>query len=1029
MEKNLNILIIEDNTGDIILLQEYLNSNKLGEFSIFIANTLSQAKNRIKENNLDVILLDLNLPDSNGLQTFIEIEKIANETAIIILTEIDNNEIAVDAVNMGAQDFILKSNISDCFLNKSIKYSYNRQQLQNKANHFSRINKAIRNVNQLIIKEENSNSLLEKVTKCLVDTNGYHFVWIYLFEEKKNYYISINKEYHDLAAKFTKSVIDKHFTYCLNKTIKNNQLYVSSEEKENCIICPFYIEKKKEKTFIKTINYKKEQFGFIGVGLKEKYSIESAEQQMFREVVDDIAYALYSIKQKKQKEEYQQKLIEDEQHFCSLLNNPVNYAIYRLKAGKTPLEASITHVSPSITDIAGIKKDDIYNFNSWFYNIHPNDLDKIIAANEKGTKPPFEFDEFFKINHPTKGLRWLNIQSKGFSSEDNPNKILYANGIITDITEIKNAEIKVKQQNQEYQSLLEEFKWQNERLHELNAKTKKLLANNIIQKQEIQKNNIRLQALADIHLYKPDNIQDLLVFSLEQAIKITDSKTGYFYHYNEKKQLFIINPWSKNATNKHKTIDKKTTYNLKDSGIWGEAVRQRKPIIINDFSAPNHLKKGTPKGDVKLNNFLSIPIFADEKIVAVVGVANKKTDSNKSDIIQLTLLMNNVWKIHERHNLTEDLKKAKQKAEESDKLKSIFLANMSHEIRTPMNAIIGFTNLINNGAIEQEKQTRFLNIIDKSAKQLLKIIDDIIDISKIEANQLNISIAPFSPNELIKDVFLLFKNSKNIKKDVKLKIEFPDNSENTIIKSDSLRIKQIFINLINNALKFTIFGKIEFGYKIIENEIIFFVADTGIGIPKQKQEIIFERFRQVNEFSYHEGTGLGLAICKGIIDNLGGKIWINSEVNKGSTFYFSIKANKAQKQELVEKKDQTSLDLSGKTVFVVDDSDFSIAYLLELLQPTNANIFVLKDGVELMEELEIIIPDLILLDINMPRMTGFECIEQIIKQKIPVKVIAQTAYAMSNEKEMCINSGFDDYVSKPINEQELYTKIKKALKI
>ena len=1029
MKKKLNILIIEDNQNYILLLQEYLSDNKLGIFNVFTVNNFKQAKNKIEENNLDVILLDLNLADSRGLQTFTEVKKIAEHIAIIILTGIENNDLAEQAVSLGAQDFITKSNLNSFNLTKSIKFSFNRQQFQNKEKHLHRLNKAIRNVNQLIVKEDNSASLLEKISKTLVHTNGYKFVWVYLFEKETSFYTSINDNYTEFVHNFFESIKSKNYTSCLKKTLQNNQLVISSEEEEMCLNCPFFIEGKKETTFTKTINFKKEILGFIGVGVKEEFSKDLEEKQMFKEVVDDVAYALHSIKQKKQKEEYQQKLIEEEQHFLSLLNNPVNYAIFRLKAGKALSDTIVTHISPSLTEIMGIKKEEVYLFNSWFKNIDTNDLERILTANEKAIKPPFEFDEIFRINHPKNGLRWLNLQSKGFAKAESPDNIWYANGIITDITEIKDAEIKVKQQNQEYLALLEEFKSQNERLHELNDKTEKLLANNIIQKQKIQRNNNRLQALAKINLYKPKNIQDFLDFSLKQAIKLTESKIGYFYHYDEKKQQFTLNSWAKNVMNECKVRDKQYIYNLKETGIWGEAVRQRKPIIVNDFTAPNPLKKGYPGGHIELTNFLTIPIFDDEKIVAVVGVANKQINYDKTDVLQLQLLMDNVWKILDRHKLLEEIKEAKQKAEESDKLKTIFLANMSHEIRTPMNAIIGFSDLLNNGTVEQKKQSHFLNIIDKSAKQLLKIINDIIDISKIEANQLTISKDSFSPNELIKEVFVMFENSENIKKDVNLKIKFPENSTNPIIQSDSFRIKQVLINLVTNALKFTNFGKVEIGYKISDSEIVFYVADTGIGIPKDKQDIIFDRFRQVNEFSYHEGTGLGLAICKGIVKNLGGKIWIKSEFEKGSTFYFSIAKNELQEQKKPEHIEISSLDLSGKTVFVVDDSDFSVAYLLELLQPTNANIFVLKDGVELMEELEVIIPDLILLDINMPRMTGFECIEQIIEQKIPVKVIAQTAYAMSNEKEMCMNAGFDDYVSKPINEQELFSKIKTVLKI
>ncbi|MBN2891407.1 MAG: response regulator [Bacteroidales bacterium] len=1033
MIQNLKILIVEDNPGDAVLIGECLDAYNTVSYDTSYVENLSDALNILKKEDFDVILLDLNLPDSNGFETFEKINEVVSEIAIIVLTGLDDNIIGQEAVNKGAQDFVVKSKLNDCLINKSIYYSYQRKQNINKEKHLYRVLKAVRAVNQLIVTEDDKIELVEKVIKKLVDTNGYYFSWIYLFEEQRGFNYNINKDAGKYANIFFDSINSNNLPHCIAKANQTNQLVISSDIIKECEKCEFFDKENDKDFYLQTLKYKDKIYGYLGVGLDKKYSSDVEEQEMFNEVANDISFALNSIEQKQKNAQYQKEILESELHYESLLNNPVNYAIYRLREGGEPFNSIVTHVSPSLSDILGLPKEDLYNFQKWFLNIHPNDHPRIIEAILKVAQPPFEFDEIFRYNHPEKGLVWLQAQAKGLPFQNNPEKIEYSNGIITDVTELKEAEIKLLEQNQENESLLEEFKAQNEHLYDLNESTEKLLATNILQKETILRNNERLESLVKISSYQIQNTQELFDFALAEAIKLTDSEIGSIYKYEEIKKQFTHISFSEAVMENCIMSEIKKEISLEKSGLWGDVIYQNKHILVNNYDEYKNGKKGLPGGHTKLSRFLAIPVFIENEIVAVVGVANKESDYNQTDVLQLSLLMDNVWKITERQKLIENLELAKKQAEESDKLKTVFLANMSHEIRTPMNAILGFSVLLKKNNLEKPKQERYLEIIHKSSNQLLKIIDDIIDISKIDANQINITIEPCSPLELVKDVKSVFFHIKEYSenKNVELILDRITN-ETIFIESDPNRLKQVISNLISNAYRYTEYGKIIFGYTLNSDDIVFFVKDTGIGIPKEKQEVIFERFRQVDEFSYHEGTGLGLTISKALVELLGGKIWLESEPNKGTVFYFSIPLSKTgEKPKVVEKQQEEMdvLDLSGKNIFLAEDSDFAVAYLIELLAETHANVFVMNDGEELMFELKDFIPDLILLDINMPKKTGLECLQEIKQRKIKVKILAQTAYAMSNEKELLIEAGADEYISKPIDSTELFVKIKKLLEL
>jgi signal transduction histidine kinase/CheY-like chemotaxis protein len=382
----------------------------------------------------------------------------------------------------------------------------------------------------------------------------------------------------------------------------------------------------------------------------------------------------------------------------------------------------------------------------------------------------------------------------------------------------------------------------------------------------------------------------------------------------------------------------------------------------------------------------------------------------------------------------EELIKAKVKAEESDKLKSIFLANMSHEIRTPMNAIIGFSTFLGEQNIDESEKAHYIEIIRSSSNRLLQIINDIIDLSKLEAKQLTINNSECSLSEIFINSTESFRKSELLlkKPGIELILKFPAAYKKIKFLSDCIRVQQVLDNLLTNAIKYTEQGEVETGCSIRSEDgkevIEIYVKDTGLGISREMSNLVFERFRQVEEERFHEGAGLGLSISKGIVDLLGGKIWFVSEINAGSTFYFTIPYIIPEATPVKAAKTREVLTrLSGKNIIIAEDDYNSFRYLQLLLSGQNSNIMHAENGRVLMNMVQNSLPDLILLDINMPIMSGFEFLSEMQSAGLNTKIIAQTAYAMPDEKERCLHAGCQGYISKPISRTELFNVIDAVL--
>ncbi len=405
---------------------------------------------------------------------------------------------------------------------------------------------------------------------------------------------------------------------------------------------------------------------------------------------------------------------------------------------------------------------------------------------------------------------------------------------------------------------------------------------------------------------------------------------------------------------------------------------------------------------------------------------SRKLDNEKVLVLEAN---KNLEKIVEER--TKELVKAKEHAEESDRLKSAFLANMSHEIRTPMNGILGFAGLLKEPDLTGEMQQEYIKIIEKSGDRMLNIINNIIDISKIEANLIDVDIKDSNLNEKMEFIYNFFKPQVE-EKGMRLLCNNTLSAKEAIIRTDNEKVYSILTNLVKNAIKYSKEGTIEFGYIKKDTTLEFYVKDSGIGIPKGRQEAIFERFVQADtaDIMAQQGAGLGLSISKAYVELLGGKIWVESKVGIGSTFYFTLPYN-AEPEEMnnfgVGSNNRGKMvQIKKLKILIAEDDENSEKLMSLIVKELCRELLKVRTGKEAIEVCRTNSDtDLILMDIQMPEMDGYEATRQIRQFNKDVIIIAQTAYGLSGDREKAIEAGCNDYITKPIKKAELLSIISK----
>ena len=374
------------------------------------------------------------------------------------------------------------------------------------------------------------------------------------------------------------------------------------------------------------------------------------------------------------------------------------------------------------------------------------------------------------------------------------------------------------------------------------------------------------------------------------------------------------------------------------------------------------------------------------------------------------------------------IRNAERKAIDSDRLKTAFLQNISHEIRTPMNSIVGFSQLLQDKTITETDENEYLEMISKSSDQLLNIVNEVLDISLIETGNISINKKRVRLNSLLDEIYQSHKSQ--IKNNIEFTLTKGLSDPLSTILTDEIKVAQILNNLISNAIKFTDKGQIKFGYSLANKELIFFIVDTGIGIDSEFHDKIFERFLKVDKenIRLYDGVGLGLAICKGNVDLLKGRIWLESRPGEGSSFFFTIPYEQIEEEVPLEKKNFNSSYLNDLSILIAEDDEINYLYIKEIFRGTGAEILHAvngKEAVEICRSNNKI--DILLIDIKMPVMNGYEAIKQIREIRPRLPIIAQTAFALSNEMLKAFNAGSNDYISKPFKKDQLLALVIKHL--
>jgi PAS domain S-box-containing protein len=446
--------------------------------------------------------------------------------------------------------------------------------------------------------------------------------------------------------------------------------------------------------------------------------------------------------------------------------------------------------------------------------------------------------------------------------------------------------------------------------------------------------------------------------------------------------------------------------------------------------------------------WLGVPLLENKRIFGVLVVQNYENRNayKEKDKVMLEFIAQEISLAILRKKAERDLIAALWKAEESDRLKSAFLNNLSHEIRTPMNGILGFSDLLKEPGLSGDQQQEYIRIIEMSGARMLNIINDIVDISKIEAGIYTLNISETNVNRKIENIYQFFKREIGIK-GVQLSFKNGLSYEDATIFTDSEKLDAILSNLVKNAVKYTDSGSIEFGYSLVETlhatslpatspHLHFFVKDTGIGIAGPRQEAVFERFIQadISDTKAYQGAGLGLSISKAFVEMLGGTIWLESEENKGTTVFFTIPYNPPLREKAVNPANfsemtDIGIDKSAELkILIVEDDLYSELYLYNSLKKFSSKIRSVKTGSKAVETCREEDIDLVLMDIKLPDINGYEATRQIRQFNQKVVIIAQTAHVLLWDREKAILAGCNDYISKPISQKELIALIHKYAK-
>ncbi|MDC0336364.1 ATP-binding protein [Pseudodesulfovibrio sp.] len=559
--------------------------------------------------------------------------------------------------------------------------------------------------------------------------------------------------------------------------------------------------------------------------------------------------------------------------------------------------------------------------------------------------------------------------------------------------------------------------------------------------EEQKLNEQRFKALYELSQMIDESEQDILDYALDEAVRMTKSSIGYIYLMSDDETELILHSWSRDVMQDCKVTKFQTVYQVKDTGLWGDAVRLRKPVITNDY--PNYSKKrGQPEGHVPIQRHMNLPIFDDDHIVLLAGVGNKDDDYDTSDVVQLSLIMEGTWRIIQRKRMEKDLIKARLAAETANEVKSQFLANMSHELRTPLNGIMGMTQILLSTDISPD-QEEYLSLSLAATRHLTRVLTDLLALSSIESGGIALNSANFNLRETVETLVKPLTLQAADKALIMTTTIAPDIPSE--VRGDASKLRQILINLLFNAIKFTDSGEISLNVSLVGSECVsdiercevrFSVSDTGIGIPLEQQESIFESFTLGENYmtKQYGGSGLGLSISRQLAEMMDGRIEVESAHGKGSTFSFTMPIFLPSKDSYISTSELQAKPKNDSTlnILLAEDEQVNSIMASRLLRKAGHSVTIVGNGQQAIEALATNQFDLILMDVQMPVVNGLEATKIIrsgAAEGAPkdIPIIGLTAFARDSEKTAFIEAGMERIVSKPYEADELMWTIAQVM--
>ncbi len=533
--------------------------------------------------------------------------------------------------------------------------------------------------------------------------------------------------------------------------------------------------------------------------------------------------------------------------------------------------------------------------------------------------------------------------------------------------------------------------------------------------------NTVLESLIRLIDCKARNLNDFLHFSLSDIVNLTCSGKGYcFIVSNEITSFKLIEIFGQSENIRSSIADAKD-YEIIKAGPWIQSIDKKKIVVMNSESGL-FPATGNNNGSYEVaGRFCSFPVTYGDSLNAVLVFADKETDYDIDDIETLELLIQPVSILAENFRKYEELSVAKENAERNEQRKISYLSNLSHEIKTPVNAISGFAQLLKEDDFNAGNRQKFLDIILENSNDLVSIINNVSEISNIESGLSRISEEEVHLSDIFKELYEQFKEETG-RKNLILQHEIRVTGADLKILADKTKLMQLMSALLSNSLKFTFSGKIIFGCKLRNGLLEFFVSDTGIGIPKEGMDKVFDHFFQVGDSNlrFFKGTGLGLTMSKALAGKMGGEIWCESTEGKGSVFHFAIPHKRAVTLPVSAMPSihiYSSRKEGKKTILVAEDDFVNFTLIENFLSSLDIVLLRAANGKEAVDICMSEHVDLVLMDIKMPVMDGFSAIKIIREYNPDQIIIAQTAY--TNDRETALERGCNDFIAKPFGKAQL----------